>query len=153
MVIAVLLLQGALLLYHRICYTWWSSPVSECTEQLESGPAKGIYTSPEDAKWYYDTLEAVDSLQSETDEPILFLDLAPWLYLYTDSPVAAYSMWTIGEDNFLEEYYECYPEKEPAVVCWMGIENPEEAVAMQYFLENGYEFTEIDGGIALRKNK
>ena len=153
MVIAVLLLQGALLLYHRICYIWWSSPVSECTEQLESGPAKGIYTSPEDAKWYYDTLEAVDSLQAETDEPILFLDLAPWLYLYTDAPVAAYSMWTIGEENFLEEYYECYPEKEPAVVCWMGIENPEEAVAMQYFLENGYEFTEIDGGIALRKNK
>ena len=153
MVIAVLLLQGALLMYHRICYTWWSSPVSECTEQLERGPAKGIYTSPEDAKWYYDTLEAVDSLQVEKDEPILFLDLAPWLYLYTDSPVAAYSMWTIGEDNFLEEYYECYPEKEPAVVCWMGIENPEEAVGMQYFLENGYEFTEIDGGIALRKNK
>ena len=153
MVIAVLLLQGALLLYHRICYTWWSSPVSECTEQLESGPAKGIYTSPEDAKWYYDTLEAVDSLQAGKDEPILFLDLAPWLYLYTDAPVAAYSMWTIGEDNFLEEYYQCYPEKEPTVVCWMGIENQEEAVAMQYFLENGYEFTEIDGGIALRKNK
>ncbi len=153
MLIGVLLLQGVLLMYHRIQYTWWSSPVTECTEQLERGPAKGIYTSPEDAQWYYDTLEAVDSLQIGKEKPILFLDLAPWLYLYTDSPVAAYSMWTIGEDNFLPEYYECYPEKEPAVVCWMGVENQEEAVAIQYFLEKGYEFAEIDGGIALRKNK
>lgn len=152
LVVAVIILQGALLMYHRVVYTWWSSPVEECTEKLERGPAKGIYTSPEDAQWYYDTLDAVDSLLIAKDKPILFLDLAPWLYLYTDSPVGAYSMWTIGEDNFLEKYYECYPEKEPEMVCWMGAGTLEEAVCSSYFVEKGYEVIEINGGIALRNN-
>lgn len=153
MLIAVFILQGALMMYHRIQYTWWSSPVAECTEKLERGPAKGIYTSPEDAQWYYDTLDAIDSLRVGKDEPVLFLDLAPWLYLYTDAPAAAYSTWTIGEDNFLEEYYETYPEKTPKVVCWMGVENFENAVCSSYFLEQGYEVVEINGGLALRNNK
>ena len=153
MMIAVFILQGVLLLYHRIQYTWWSTPVAECTEKQDRGPAKGIYTSAEDAQWYYDTLDAVDSLELEKDEPVLFLDLAPWLYLYIDSPAAAYSLWTIGEDNFLEEYYEAYPEKVPKVVCWMDVESLKDAAGSSYFLENGYEVVEVDGGIALRNNK
>jgi hypothetical protein len=153
MLVAVFFLQGGLLLYHRITATWWSEPVSECTQQLERGPAKGIYTSDADAKWYYDTLDAIDSLNLTDDDVVLYLDLAPWLYMYTDLPAATYSTWTITEDHFLDEYYDSYPEKVPSVVCWMGIENVEEAVAVQYFLEKGYEFIEINGGIALRNYK
>ena len=153
MLSAVLLLQGGLLLYHRITATWWSEPVSECTQQLERGPAKGIYTSEADAKWYYDTLDAIDSLKLTKEDVVLYLDLAPWLYMYTDLPAATYSTWTITEEHFLDEYYESYPEKEPSVVCWMGIEEEEDAVAIQYFLEKGYEFVEINGGIALRNYK
>ena len=153
MLAAVLFLQGGLLFYHRITATWWSEPMIECTHQLERGPAKGIYTSEGDAEWYYDTLDAIDSIGLTDKEVVLYLDLAPWLYLYTDSPVGAYSTWTIPKEHFLKEYYESYPEKTPTMVCWMGIENPEEAVAIQYFLEKGYKFIEIDGGIALRYNQ
>ena len=153
LLVAVMLIQGGLLLYHRITATWWSEPVFECTQRLERGPAKGIYTSEEDAQWYYETLDAVDSLELTKEDVVLYLDLAPWLYLYTDLSAATYSTWTIGEDHFLDEYYECYPEKTPTVVCWMGIEDVHDAVAIQYFLEKGYEFIEIDGGIALRNNQ
>lgn len=148
---AVLVLQGGLLLYHRMTDTWWSSPVSECTVKLEQGPAKGIYTSPEDALWYEASLDAIDELNIDQEKPVLFLELDPWLYLYTDAPVAAYSMWTIGEENFLEQYYEAYPEKRPETVCWLGAQTAEDAVLSEYFLENGYEMMEMNGGLALRK--
>ena len=152
-VVVVLGLQGFLFMYHRITATWWSVPVNECTVLLEKGPAKGIYTGEEDAKEYYQALENVDALQLDADDKVLFLDLDPMMYLYADLPVAAYSTWTIEENNFLQEYYEAYPEREPTIVCWTGAESEEDAVGMQYFLEKGYERIEASEVIALRKNK
>lgn len=149
--VVVLGLQGSLLMYQRITSTWWSDSIGECTELLNDGPAKGIYTSSEDASEYYYALEKIDSLQLNAEDTILFLELDPMMYLYADLPVASYSTWTIEEKNFLQEYYEAYPEKRPTVVCWTEAELEEEAVGMQYFLDKGYERIETNEVIALRK--
>ena len=141
------------MMYHRMTATWWSDPVSECTVLLTEGPAKGIYTSSEDAEAYNQALDNIELLQLDEKDQILFLELDPMMYLYADLPVASYSTWTIEEENFLQEYYEAYPEKEPTVVCWSEVESEEEAVGMQYFLDKGYERIETNEVVALRKNK
>lgn len=151
LLVALLVLQGSLLLYHRITATWWSDSLKECTELLKDGPAKGIYTSPEDAEEYYHALENIDLIQLDEEDKVLFLGLDPMMYLYADLPVAAYSTWTIEEKNFLREYYEAYPEKKPTVVCWTEAESEEDAVEIQYFLDKGYERIETNEVIALRK--
>lgn len=148
---AVMVLQGTLLLYHRITATWWSEPISECTVLLEKGPAKGIYTVEEDAEEYYAALEVVDSFRLTKEDTVLFLELEPMMYLYADVPAGAYSTWTIEEENFLEEYYEAYPEKQPTVICWTDAELEEDAVEMQFFLDKGYERIDTNGAIALRR--
>lgn len=151
--IAVFGLQGLLLTYHRINATWWSASVEECSEMIEKGPAQGIYTSPEDAKEYYAALDVIDSLDLNENDKILFIELEPMLYLYADLPAASYSTWTIEENNFLDDYYQYYPEKEPTVVCWMQANNQEEAIGISYFLEKGYQLIETSEGIVLRQNK
>lgn len=153
LLIAILTLQGVLMMYHRMTATWWSDPVSECTVLLREGPAKGIYTSPEDAESYNQALKNIELLQLDEKDQVLFLELDPMMYLYADLPVASYSTWTIEEKNFLQEYYEAYPEKEPTVVCWSEAKSEEEAVGMQYFLDKGYERIETNEVVALRKNK
>lgn len=146
------LLQAGLFLYQRVSFTWWSAPVSECTEAVKKGPAKGIRTSKEDLEWYENALAEIDSLKLGQKDRLLILEHASWLYLYADVPVATYSFWAVGEENFLEEYYEQYPEKEPTVVYTSDIEEVENKSYTKKFLENGYKLTRYhSGNISLRK--
>lgn len=146
------ILQAGLFLYQRVSFTWWSAPVSECTEVVKKGPAKGIHTSKEDLEWYENALAEIDSLQLGQKDRLLILEHASWLYLYADVPVATYSFWAVGEENFLEEYYEQYPEKEPTVVYTSDVEEAENKSYVRRFLENGYELTRYNSGnISLRK--
>lgn len=150
--IALNILQAALFLYQRITFTWWSAPVAECTEIVEKGPAKGIRTSKEDLEWYENALAEIDSLELKQEDRLLIMEHASWLYLYADVPVATYSFWAVGEENFLEAYYEQYPEKRPTVVYTSDIEDAVNKSYVQSFLAEGYELTEYDSGnISLRK--
>lgn len=146
------ILQSALFLYQRIHFTWWSAPVETCTVKMDRGPAKGIYTTPEDKEWYDGILREIDSLELTEKDHVLFFELAPWMYLYADVPVATYSFWTVGEENFLEEYYEVYPEKIPTVIYCADHPEAKEKSYIKHFLEKGYVLTEFESGnIALRK--
>lgn len=153
LLLVVFLLQISLLFYHRMTDVWWGTPVNECTERLEAGPAKGLFTSEEDAQEYYAELYNVDQLALKQGDQILFLDLNPMMYLYADLPVASYSTWTIDESNFLQQYYDAYPEKLPTIVCWLDAETLEDAVNSSYFREMGYEIEKMEVGIALRKKQ
>lgn len=146
------ILQAGLFLYQRISFTWWSAPIKECTQMVEKGPAKGIYTSKDDLAWYENALAEIDSLELGQEDRLLIMEHASWLYLYADVPVATYSFWSVGEENFLEEYYEQYPEKQPTVVYTSDIEDAANKSYVQKFLADGYELTEYDSGnISLRK--
>lgn len=149
----LLFFQAVLLLEQRVNFTWWSAPVEECTEVVSKGPAKGIRTTKEDLAWYENALYEIDSLQLTKEDHLLVLEHATWLYLYADVPVATYSFWSVGEENYLEEYYALYPEKRPSVVYTSDIEDVFHKSYVQKLLEQGYEVTEYESGnIALRKS-
>ncbi len=146
------LLQAGLFIYQRMTFTWWSAPVSECTNVVDRGPAKGIYTTKEDLEWYENALREIDSLELTEEDRLLIMEHASWLYLYADVPVATYSFWSVGEENFLEEYYEQYPGKRPTVIYTSDIEDAVSKNYIQKFLTGGYELTEYESGnISLRK--
>lgn len=149
----VLIIQIGLLFYHRMECVWWSVPVLECDTKIQEGPAKGLYTSAEDYQWYQEELRILDSLELGQEDTILYLDLAPHLYLYTDISAGTYSTWTIGEANFLQQYYEIYPERIPSVVCWMEETRLEDAKNAELFLRMGYEKLSIDKHVILKKSK
>lgn len=152
LLISLNILQAGLFLYQRVFYTWWSAPIQECTEVVEKGPAKGIRTSREDLEWYENALAEIDSLELTEEDNLLILEHASWLYLYADIPVATYSFWSVGQENFLDEYYELYPEKQPTVVYTSDIEDAENKSYIQKFLGSGYKLTEYESGnISLRK--
>lgn len=144
--VMVNIMQAGLFLYQRICYTWWSEDVSLCTETVQSGPAKGIKTSKDDLIWYENTLKEIDDLQLTENDRLLILEHASWLYLYADIPVSTYSFWTVGEENYLEEYYELYPGKRPTVVYVSDIDEPKEKRYVKMFQEEGYILKEYDSG-------
>ncbi len=146
------LLQAGIFLYQRISYTWWSAPVQECTETVLYGPAKGIRTSKADLEWYENALSEIDSLKLTENDRLLVLEHASWLYLYADVPVATYSFWDVGEENFLDSYYEAYPEKRPTVIYTSDVEAAENKSYIQKFLTEGYQLEKYESGnIALRK--
>ena len=145
-IIAMNILQASLFLYQRIFYTWWSCSIEECTETVITGPAKGIRTSKEDLIDYENTLQEIDQLKLTEDDCLLILEHATWLYLYADVPVATYSFWSVGEENYLDEYYALYPEKEPTVVYVYGIEDAAEKRYVKCFLERGYLISEYESG-------
>lgn len=146
------LLLGGLFIYQRLVFTWWSAPVAECTEIVGRGPAKGIRTTAEDLEWYENALNEIDSLNLKEDDHLLIMEHASWLYLYADVPVATYSFWSVGEENYLDAYYELYPNKRPTVVYTSDVEDVLNKKYVKQFLEEGYELTEYDSGnIALRK--
>lgn len=143
---------GSLFLYQRLYFTWWSAPVAECTERIERGPAKGIRTTKEDLVWYENALNEIDSLNLSEKDRLLILEHASWLYLYADVPVATYSFWAVGENHFLNEYYEQYPEKRPTVVYTLDVEAVFEKNYVRDFLEQDYKLTTFESGnIVLRK--
>lgn len=144
--------QAVLFLNQRVCYTWWSAPVSECTELVTEGPAKGIRTTKEDLSWYTNALREIDSLKLTKEDHLLVLEHATWLYLYADVPVATYSFWSVGEENYLKEYYEQFEDKRPTVVYTLDVEGVKEKSYTQEFLAQGYEYMEFESGnISLRK--
>lgn len=140
------IMQTGLFLYQRIYYTWWSEDVPLCTETVQLGPAKGIKTSKEDLLWYENTLNEIDELKLTEDDRLLILEHASWLYLYADVPVATYSFWTVGEENYLKEYYEIYEEKIPTVVYVSEVDGAKEKSYIKVFQENGYTLKEYDSG-------
>ena len=139
--VAVFLLQAGLLIRQRIIFTWWSAPVQECTEIVTQGPAKGIRTSVEDLVWYENALKEIDSLELTESDRLLIFEHASWLYLYADVPVATYSFWSVGEENFLDEYYEVFPDKYPTVIYTSDVEDAVNRSYIKKFLEEGYQLT------------
>ena len=154
LIVMLNILQAALFMYQRVFYTWWGSSIEQCTELIERGPAKGIRTSKEDLEEYETGLSEIDQLRLSESDRLLILEHATWLYLYADIPVATYSFWAVGEENFLDEYYQLYPDKTPTVVYVWDTDDVYEKDYIEKFLEEGYETTEFESGnVFLRNNK
>jgi hypothetical protein len=94
--------------------------VPRLTARVETGPFKGLYTTPEKAKFVMDIEREVLRF-AKSDDRVLFHDFFPAGYLMTALPTAANSAWTSDPVRYpafsrnLVEYYE-RGEAEPTLV-------------------------------------
>lgn len=91
-------------------------PIPLLTAKIESGAAKGIYTTPESAE-LHDRLIAEIRANAPQSGSILITYLFPEGYLVTGLLAATPSAFNMSMDsNWLESYYAQNPERRPAYV-------------------------------------
>ncbi|MCI9007020.1 MAG: hypothetical protein HFI13_02780 [Lachnospiraceae bacterium] len=92
------------------------SSVEHLTVRIESGAAKGIYTSAGRAEEYEQVLKGLYAYAGE-GKILAAEGVNPWLYLEADAECGAQAVWRL---DFADErnavYYERYPEKVPDVI-------------------------------------
>ena len=116
-VAATLLLQFAGTFFLRMTYAWGDNRVWKLTQQMERGPLKDVYTTPEMADWYAQVLDELDMLELTEDDEIMVVGVAPWIYLYVDAGCGNYSTWQVHENSMqLYDYYALHPDKFPNVI-------------------------------------
>ena len=103
------------------------------TARLESGPARGIYTSKASAEKYYQVVAAIEEYAPDSGK-ILITKLLPFGYLCTDLKPATPTVWRLSAGSQrLDQYYELYPDRLPDFVFIVdenyGIKNADEPPA------------------------
>lgn len=144
-------------IYLRTTYVWSDHPASikGVTEQIERGPAKGIYTTHEKAAYYREVLADMDTVTITHKENFLVINLAPWVYLYADEPYACPHTWEVkGNDYFLFDYYTLHPEKFPSIVYYVNNSEGgmEEQAFIQVLMENGYTMNPLSRGVMFTRD-
>ncbi len=100
---------------------WEAGSPKALTSKITQGPAKGIYTSANNASAYDTLYNDIKSYESKTPDSILFLTEKTWTYLTTeDFPYATFSAWISGEKpssiQRLNTYYSANPDKKPTYI-------------------------------------
>lgn len=140
-VCAVVLLQFAGSFHLRMNYTCGEDVMPHLTQKMEQGPLKGVYTTPETARWYGEVLAELDGLNLTSRDRLLVVGVAPWIYLYAKADCGSYSTWQVHEGSAqLYDYYALHPEKYPNVIYiihWAD-DFPNWRLS-EYFVKGGYE--------------
>lgn len=114
---AILLLQFAGTVFLRMTYALGDNRVWKLTAQMDRGPLKNVYTTPEMTEWYGQVLDELDMLELTEDDEIMVVGVAPWIYLYVDAGCGNYSTWQVHENSMqLYDYYALHPDKFPNVI-------------------------------------
>lgn len=112
----------------RVETVFHDSPLSKLTMQMQSGPAKGIYTTPAAAA-NYEGIVADIAASVPQNSKVLFTGLLPFGYLCTDRQPATPSFWRVQFNGArLISYYKANPENRPTFIY---------IVKKQYGYENG----------------
>ena len=87
---------------YRDSYIW------HCTEKIEQGPAKGLYTSSERKIMYDEICATVNSLDIKSpDDKIFISPMMPWAYIMLNTKYGASQTWRIALSDYrLKIYYE-----------------------------------------------
>jgi len=120
-VLLVTLMQTITLRFINI---YRDAPLSELTEEIESGPAKGLYTTPAHKELYHTVYETIqENCQASnlstknTEDSIFFTKLLPWGYLCTDLKCGSPTSWrTKFNSNRLADYYTLNPDRYPDII-------------------------------------
>lgn len=100
----------------RIVNIYRDAPLSELTEKITQGPAKGLFTTKEH-KQSYDEIYTVITEYADRDGNVFFTKLMPWGYLATDMRCGAPTTWrTAFDSGRLDLYYEANPDRIPDVI-------------------------------------
>ncbi len=139
-VAATLLLQFAGTFFLRMTYAWGDERVWMLTQQMDRGPLKYVYTTPEMADWYEQVLVELDMLNLTEEDEIMVVGVAPWIYLYVDAGCGNYSTWQVHENSTqLYDYYALHPDKFPNVIYMAHwADKFLESELSNQFLEKGY---------------
>jgi hypothetical protein len=104
--------------YLKVAYVYRDDELSNLTQKITTGPAKGLYTSSTH-KEEYDTLYTtiINELPNDNSKNVFFSKLCPWAYLCTDMKCAAPSTWRYAIDSSrMDEYLEINKERMPDYV-------------------------------------
>ena len=90
--------------------------IKNLTVKLNSGVAKGLYTSERRAEEYEKVLSKLNEYADE--EKVLVVEgVNPWIYLEAEAYCGAYAVWHVDfTDERNKKYYGWYPEKIPGVI-------------------------------------
>ena len=150
-------------LEEKVLFGDWSQALSE---EVTSGPSKGLKTTKPIAETYNKALADLDYIRENDNDtqPVLIAGLFPrgYLYLY-DIPCASPSIFFKDEMGRIDSYWEVFPEKTPAWV-YLPYFDPSSAYApldeeeldemLRFFEERGpYEITQGQAGYILRAQK
>lgn len=105
------------LIYARVMYVFWQTPVDTLEIETKMGATKGIYVTDETNKILHGFTEDILKKDISSRDNVLILSKHTWLYLNVDIPLAQYSSWLSGVNRTtferLEKYYEINPDKYP----------------------------------------
>ena len=124
----------------RMTYAWGDERTWELSQQMERGPLKSVWTTPEMADWYGQVLDELDTLELTEEDELMVVGVAPWIYLYVDAGCGNYSTWQVHEDSTqLYDYYALHPDKFPDVIYMAHwAERFLEADLSKQFTDKGY---------------
>lgn len=115
-------LQVGGLAYLRYTSVFWEVSMEAQTEQMETGPEKGLLVTPYKKQLYEALLEDTAAFrETEKTESVLYLSEYTWLYLASEGvEMSPYSAWLAGVNANtvarLTAYYEINPHKLPETV-------------------------------------
>lgn len=146
-------LQFAGTLYLRMTFAWGDDKTWKLDTPMERGPLKGVYTTAEQAREYEQVLAELDMLCLNSEDQLLVVGVAPWIYLYTEAGCGSYSTWQVHENSTqLYAYYELHPDKFPTVIYMMhwGEEFMASSLARPFLEKAGYEVWYLERGIVMQ---
>lgn len=157
---APVLVAGA----QRVLLVYRDDPIALCDTRIEQGPARGLYTSAQNARQYEEVCATLAALPEDAG-PVYLSSLLPWGYLVNDLPCGAPGVWRIPLDHRqLPDYYALRPQNFPRTVlvlrpeigrCYSSVEGlespaPNANVSESWFLDQlaarGYTVTEVACG-------
>ena len=113
---------------------------SKNTAKIESGPAKGLYTSIGNKKHYDNLYSLLSEIEEETQKSIFISGTATWAYIARPNILcSAPTTWrTFFDDARLQSYYENFPKKDlPDYILILNSDNPSNDG--RYEKKNDYE--------------
>lgn len=118
----MIFLQGAFQINIKAKHCFWESGDTKVlTSQITSGPAKGIYTNPDNCNSYETICNDLSYYDNVEKDKILFLTGRTWCYLDAyQFPFGTLSAWISGERpssiERLKVYYSVNPDKIPEYI-------------------------------------
>lgn len=164
------MLVPADMMRERLSLFYRDAPYNQLTEQIASGPGKGIITTSECVRRYEDIVHSLEPLRAK--EGTLYISgFCPWGYLCTDLKVGSFTTYRIisdEENEKLERYYETHPEKIPDYVLglntcddeydgqntWKCIYDPDRfPIFSELVQRREYSIKKVPAGFLMRKNQ
>ena len=140
------------LMIQRILFVWGDAEISEYDTQIESGIAKGIYTTYDNATNYYNIQAVISEADLSNEDKVLIVPCNPLYYMWADCEFATpYVFRFETKVNELNDYYKIHDYKWPTKVIIFDRDDNTDMV--DYFKDNGYDFMKQENDYCIMYNR